>query len=190
MQPAAQDDVALVQETLDGNPLSFQLLVERYQERVFALVRHYTRSAVEVEDIVQDTFIKVYRKLATFQRQSSFSTWLYRIAINACKDLLRKKARESARVSAEEAPDEADPHMPVEDEVALRMDVAQALSELSDDYREAVVMHDIGGVPYEDIAAITDVAIGTVKSRISRGRRQLAKLLEHRQGPGASKEQR
>jgi RNA polymerase sigma-70 factor (ECF subfamily) len=77
----------------------------------------------------------------------------------------------------------------VEDEVALRLDVARALSELSEDYREAVVMHDIGGVPYEEIAAATGVAIGTVKSRISRGRRQLAKLLEHRHRPGPSKEQ-
>jgi RNA polymerase sigma-70 factor (ECF subfamily) len=184
------DDGELLRAALEGDEQAFSTLLARHEDRIFALAFRMTGSRADALDATQDAFILAFRRAASFRGEAAFSTWLYRIAINACKDLLRKKARESARVSPEEAPDEADQHMPVEDEVALRMDVAQALSELSDDNREAVVMHDIGGVPYEDIAAITDVAIGTVKSRISRGRRQLAKLLEHRQGPGASKEQR
>ena len=93
MQPAAREDLSLVRETLDGNQLSFQLLIERYQERVFGLVRHYAKSAVEIEDIVQDTFIKAFRKLDTFQHQSSFSTWLYRIAVNTSLDFLKRAGR-------------------------------------------------------------------------------------------------
>ena len=74
MEPAAANDLSLVQETLGGNQLSFQLLVERYQEKLFALTRHYTRSAVEIEDIVQEAFLKAYRRLDTYQQQSSFSS--------------------------------------------------------------------------------------------------------------------
>jgi len=164
------DDGDLLRAALEGDGRAFSTLLARHEDRIFALAFRMTGSRADALDATQDAFILAFRRAASFRGEAAFSTWLYRIAINACKDLLRKKARESARVSAEEAPDEADPHMPVEDEVALRMDVAQALSELSDDYREAVVMHDIGGVPYEDIAAITDVAVGTVKSRISRAR--------------------
>ena len=79
---AAAGDANLVEECLAGNAVSFQLLVERYQERMFSLARHYTRSAVEVEDIVQETFLKAFRRLDSFQQQASFSTWLYRIATN------------------------------------------------------------------------------------------------------------
>jgi RNA polymerase sigma-70 factor (ECF subfamily) len=149
-----------------------------------------TGSRADALDATQDAFILAFRRASSFRGDAAFSTWLYRIAINSCKDFLRKKVRESTIVSSEEAGHGADPHLPVDDEVALRLDVAQALAQLSEEYREAVVMHDIGGVPYEDIAAVTGVAIGTVKSRISRGRRQLAKLLEHRHGSPPSKEQR
>ena len=97
MQPATREDTFLVQETLDGNQLSFQLLVERYQDRIFGIVRHYTKSAVEVEDIVQDTFLKVFRKLETFQHQSSFSTWLHRIAVNTALDFLKRSGRNPVR---------------------------------------------------------------------------------------------
>src|SRR5262249_34070714 len=93
MHEVAREDVQLVEETLGGNQLSFQLLVERYQERIFALARHYTKSAVEIEDIVQDSFLKAYRRLETFQRQSSFSTWLYRIAVNTALDFLKRNGR-------------------------------------------------------------------------------------------------
>ena len=74
-KPAVQDS-DLVRESLAGNPLSFQLLVERYQDRLFALTRHYTRNVVEIEDIVQDAFLKAYSRLDSFQQQSSFYTWL------------------------------------------------------------------------------------------------------------------
>jgi RNA polymerase sigma-70 factor (ECF subfamily) len=184
------DDGELLRKALEGDERAFSTLLARHEDRIFALAYRMTGSRSDALDATQDAFILAFRRAASFRGEAAFSTWLYRIAINACKDLLRKKAREAARVSAEEPREEADPHLPVEEDVALRMDVAQALSQLSDEYREAVVLHDIGGVPYEDIAAITDVAIGTVKSRISRGRRQLAKLLEHRHGSGASKEQR
>ena len=93
MHEVAREDGQLVEEALGGSQLSFQLLIERYQDRIFALARHYTKNAVEIEDIVQDTFLKVYRRLETFQRQSSFSTWLYRIAVNTALDFLKRTGR-------------------------------------------------------------------------------------------------
>ncbi|HUR29447.1 MAG TPA: sigma-70 family RNA polymerase sigma factor, partial [Planctomycetota bacterium] len=93
MQPMTKEDVSLVAETLAGNQLSFQLLVERYQDRMFGLVRHYTRSPVEIEDIVQDTFLKAFTRLSSFQQQSSFYTWLCRIAINTALDFHKRHGR-------------------------------------------------------------------------------------------------
>src|SRR5262245_29597651 len=103
MHEVAREDVQLVEEALGGNQLSFQLLIERYQDRIFALARHYTTKTVEVEDIVQDTFLKAYRRLETFQRQSSFSTWLYRIAVNTALDFLKRTGR--SPVTAVEDPE-------------------------------------------------------------------------------------
>lgn len=183
------DDGELLRRALEGDDRAFSTLLARHEDRIFSLALRMTGSRADALDATQDTFVLAFRRADSFRGEAAFSTWLYRIAINSCKDLLRKKAREPALASAEEAPDRPDPGPGVDETVALRMDVAQALAELSEDYREAVVMHDIGGVPYEDIAAATGVAIGTVKSRISRGRQQLAKLLEHRQGPEPSKEQ-
>src|SRR5687768_4261658 len=86
MEQEAADDTSLVRETLAGNQASFQLLVERYQGRLFALVRHYTKNFVEVEDVVQETFLKAYARLDSFQHESSFYTWIYRIAVNTVLD--------------------------------------------------------------------------------------------------------
>ena len=87
------DDADLVQATLEGDARSFEILVERYERRLFGLVRHYTRSAVEVEDIVQDTFLKAFSRLETFQSSSAFYTWLYRIAVNTILDVLKRRGR-------------------------------------------------------------------------------------------------
>ena len=89
----ALEDAELVRATLDGDAAAFEVLVERYQRRLFGLVRHYTRSAVEVEDIVQDTFLKAYSRLETFQQSSAFYTWLYRIAVNTILDVMKRQGR-------------------------------------------------------------------------------------------------
>jgi RNA polymerase sigma-70 factor, ECF subfamily len=183
------DDGELLQRALEGDDRAFSTLLARHEDRIFALAVRMTGSRADALDATQDAFLLAFRRASTFRGDAAFSTWLYRIAINSCKDLLRKKGRQAPVTSGEEPLDEPDPQIPVDDDVALRLDVAHALAELAEDYREAVVMHDIGGVPYEEIAAATGVAIGTVKSRISRGRRQLAKLLEHRHPSGPSKEQ-
>ena len=87
------DDQELVDRTLAGERDAFQVLVERHQDRLFGLVRHYTRNPVEIEDIVQESFLKAYTRLESFQRQGSFYTWIYRIAVNTTLDLFKRQGR-------------------------------------------------------------------------------------------------
>ncbi len=135
-------------------------------------------------DATQDAFLSALKQAAKFRGESAFSTWLYRIGVNACNDLLRKKRRWVLTDDPE--PAESTGSQP-DDEAVRRVDLQRALAALQPEYREAVVLHDIGGVPYEEIARITATQIGTVKSRISRGRRRLAELLEQPAVPRPSK---
>ncbi len=188
MQPALVEDTALVRETLDGNQLSFQLLVERYQERIFGLVRHYTRSAVEVEDIVQDSFIKAYRKLETFQHQSSFSTWLYRIAVNTSLDFLKRAGRNPVRAvedpeissgtgePARTVRSVAAPDAQLEREEVSRI-THEALDELPEIFRTVLVLREFEDMAYQDMADLLGISIGTVESRLYRARARFKEAL-------------
>jgi RNA polymerase sigma-70 factor (ECF subfamily) len=183
MQPAAQEDASLVQETLEGNQLSFQLLVERYQERIFGLVRHYTRNAVEIEDVVQDTFIKAFRKLESFQHQSSFSTWLHRIAVNTALDFLKRAGRSPVRSvedpealvgpegSAGHAPRRsiAPPDAGLEREEIARITHA-VLGELPEIFRTVLILREFEDMSYQEMADLLGISIGTVESRLFRAR--------------------
>ena len=181
MEQTKAEDAALVRETLAGNQLSFQLLVERYQDRIFGLARHYTRNAVELEDLVQDSFIKAYRRLATFQHQSSFSTWLYRIAVNTCLDFLKRRGR--SPVQAVEDPELLGPGAPqsrsgrelAAPEARLeREEIAQvtreAIDELPEIFRTVLVLREFEDMAYQDIADLLGISIGTVESRLFRAR--------------------
>jgi RNA polymerase sigma-70 factor, ECF subfamily len=163
--------------------------MERHEGRIFGLCLKMLHNRSDALEASQEIFITAFRRASSFRGDSAFGTWLYRIGINHCKDMLRKRKDlllESDNLEIERV----DIRQRGLDEVtALRLDLSKALAQLPDDYREAVVMHDLGGVPYEEIAAVTEVPVGTVKSRISRGRRQLARLLEHAEGMDTSKDQ-
>jgi RNA polymerase sigma-70 factor (ECF subfamily) len=182
MHEVAREDVQLVEEVLGGNQLSFQLLVERYQDRIFALTRHYTKSAVEVEDIVQDTFLKAYRRLETFQRQSSFSTWLYRIAVNTALDFLKRAGRspvqavEDPELSASPIRAQAGSGVAIAspDATLRREELAritqQVLDELPDIFRTVLVLREFEDLSYQQMADVLGISIGTVESRLFRAR--------------------
>lgn len=182
MHEVAREDAQLVEESLGGNQLSFQLLVERYQERIFALARHYTKSAVEVEDIVQDTFLKAYRRLETFQRQSSFSTWLYRIAVNTALDFLKRVGRspvqavEDPELSASPVRAQAGSGVAIAaPDARLRRDeiariTAEVLDELPEIFRTVLVLREFEDLSYQEMAETLGVSIGTVESRLFRAR--------------------
>ena len=189
MHEVAREDVQLVEEALGGNQLSFQLLVERYQERLFSLARHYTKSAVEVEDIVQDTFLKAYRRLATFQRQSSFSTWLYRIAVNTALDFLKRAGRspvqavEDPELSAAPTRGQAGsgvalaaPDASLRREEIARI-TARVLDELPEIFRTVLVLREFEDQSYQQMADVLGISIGTVESRLFRARARFKEAL-------------
>lgn len=182
MAPEHRSDESLVSAFVAGERSAFDELVRRHEDRLFGLALRMTGNRTDALDATQDAFVAAFRRAASFRGDAAFGTWLYRIAINSSQDLLRKRGRNLVAEADEAESPERSADERVEDSVVARLDVARALAALPDEYREAVVMHDLGGVPYEEIAYLTGAPMGTVKSRISRGRRQLAQLLEH---PGA-----
>jgi RNA polymerase sigma-70 factor (ECF subfamily) len=184
----AGSDEELLDRFVAGDRDAFSILVGRHEDKLFALALRMTGNRSDALDATQDAFVAAFRRAASFRGDAAFGTWLYRIAINASQDLLRKRSRETTQ-DLEGGPTDAgviaSPER-LEEAVAARVDLARAFARLPEEYREAVGLHDLGGVPYEEIARITGAKIGTVKSRISRGRRRLAELLEHPRAAGTS----
>lgn len=169
-------DEELLQRAAAGDQGAFSGLVRRHEDRVYGIAIRMTGDRADALDATQDAFVAVFRQAGTFRGDAAFTTWLHRVAVNATLDLLRKRRR--LPEPTEELPERGVPGAAPEDTVNLRLDLARALAELPGDYREAVLLHDLGALPYEEIAKITGAALGTVKSRISRGRRRLAALME------------
>ena len=179
----AHEDARLVEETLAGNQLSFQLLVERYQERLFALARHYTKNPVEIEDVVQESFLKAFRRLDTFHHQSSFYTWIYRIATNTILDFLKRRGRspiqsvEDPEVLARPEPtDGFAPTVNIEREEIAEV-THKVLAELPDIFRTVLVMREFEERSYQEIADVLGISIGTVESRLFRARARFRERL-------------
>lgn len=176
MQNASTQDRALVEATLRGDAAAFQRLVERYQRRLFAFVRHYTRNPVEIEDIVQDTFLKAYSRLESFQQTASFGTWLYRIATNTVLDFLKRRGR--SPVQAVEDPEllggEEGASISRPDAGLDTSEVAEithrVLAELPEIFRTVLVLREFEERAYQEIADILGISIGTVESRLFRAR--------------------
>lgn len=178
-----REDARLVEETLAGNQLSFQLLVERYQERLFALARHYTKNPVEIEDVVQESFLKAFRRLDTFHHQSSFYTWIYRIATNTILDFLKRRGRspiqsvEDPEVLARPEPtDGFAPNVNIEREEIAEV-THKVLAELPDIFRTVLVMREFEERSYQEIADVLGISIGTVESRLFRARARFRERL-------------
>ncbi|HEV2757167.1 MAG TPA: sigma-70 family RNA polymerase sigma factor [Actinomycetota bacterium] len=178
---ARRGDEELLRLAAGGDQAAFSALVRRHEDRVFGIAIRMTGDRADALDATQDTFVALFRQAGSFRGDAAFTTWLYRVAVNATRDLLRKRRR--LPDPTEELPEQTAPGTPPEETVNLRLDLAQALAGLPDEYREAVLLHDLGAVPYEEIAQITGAALGTVKSRISRGRRRLAAALRDVEQP-------
>jgi RNA polymerase sigma-70 factor, ECF subfamily len=183
--PSVKDE-ELLARYLAGSERAFTTLMRRHEDRIFALALRMLGDRADAFDATQDAFVSAFRQARSFRGDSSFGTWLYRVAINSCKDLIRKRKRwgEPTEDAGVDEPSTED----VEGETTTRLELAAALARLPEEFRDPVVMHDLGGVPYEEIARTTRTNIGTVKSRISRGRKRLAELLEHPAPPQSSKD--
>lgn len=181
-------DAELMARVVGGDHNAFGALVTRHEDKLFSVAYRVLGNRQDALDATQDAFLSAFRQAAKFRGDSAFSTWLYRIGVNACNDLLRKKKRLILTENPEQTEVTHDPR--TEDSAVSRVDLSRALASLQPEYREAVVLHDLGGVPYEEIARITATRIGTVKSRISRGRKRLAELLEQPDVARSSKARR
>ena len=176
------DDAALLRRHVAGDPDAFSTLVRRHQDRLWAVALRTTGNPEEAGDAVQEAMVKAFRSADRFRGDAAVTTWLHRIVVNACLDLLRrKKARPSVPLEEDdhisalaERSSGADPAVSREQ----RMDVLAALQQLPEDQRAAVVLVDMEGYSIAEVAEILDCAPGTVKSRCSRGRERLAPLLD------------
>jgi RNA polymerase sigma-70 factor (ECF subfamily) len=170
----AATDTDLITRFRSGDPQAFADLVARHERRVYNLAYRMLGRAEDARDATQDAFVSCYRNLARFRGDAAFGTWLHRIAVNACYDVLRKRPPDPVELT--EATAVADPGDVAERAVAA-LDVQRALLAVPPEFRAALIMHDIQGLPYEDIAVALGVPTGTVKSRLHRGRVALGQAL-------------
>ena len=192
-------DQQLVVRAQAGDKRAFELLVIKYQRKVERLLSRLIRDQAEIEDVTQEAFIKAYRALANFRGDSAFYTWLYRIAVNTAKNYLMgqgRRAPTSTGYDAEEAEgfedatglrDIATPEAQLMSKQIAQI-VNQTIDKLPDELKTAIMLREIDGLSYEEIAQIMDCPIGTVRSRIFRAREAVAEQL--RPQMGTSKDRR
>lgn len=182
-------DVELVNRAREGDYSAYEELIRRYQRRVYSLVYNMTSHKEDAEDLVQEVFVKAYRSLDGFKGDSSFYTWIYRIAINRTINFLKKRKRKAGDMSLDDMDQavERDPafvelrarESPVRDVTLteLQKKLNTALQALSEKHRTVVVLHDIQGMPHEDIARVMKCSVGTVRSRLFYARQHLQREL-------------
>lgn len=176
-------DQVLVQRVQRGDRRAFDLLVLRYQQRVVKLVMRYVHDPVEAEDVAQEVFIKAYRALPKFRGDSAFFTWLYRIAINTAKNYVVALQRRPVEYNFDpQAPEQQEINARLRDEespegIALRDElqetVERAMASLPEELRTAIMLRELDGLSYEQIAQAMDCPVGTVRSRIFRARESI-----------------
>ena len=185
---ADASDISLVRRVQRGDKGAFDALVLKYQHKVVKLVMRYVRSPAEAEDIAQEAFIKAYRALPQFRGDSAFYTWLYRIAINTAKNAVVSRDRSPIDFDLDlQNPDESyDMHGRLKDSETpealamtdeIRATVNSAIDALPEDLRTAIVLRELEGLSYEEIAATMDCPVGTVRSRIFRAREAIDRRL-------------
>jgi len=185
------DERELLQKAKAGDIDSFEILIEGIKTKAYQIALSYMKNEEDAQDAVQDSLLKIYRNLNSFNEKARFSTWVYRVVVNTCLDEVKKKRRYREMIASEyhlfpqeeeesgmflEIPDER--NRP--DQVVLRKEqkntILGCLDQLSETLREAVVLRDVQGFSYEEIAEILQISEGTVKSRINRARLALKEL--------------
>jgi RNA polymerase sigma-70 factor (ECF subfamily) len=171
------DDFLIIKKFNDGDQSAFQILVNRHKEKVRNIVYLTMSNSSLVDDIAQEVFITVYRKLKNFRFESQFTTWLYRITVNKCKDQLRKKNVRRIFMPLQEGEEVSHSLTSVEDNDVSKV-VMEAVSKLPAKLRIPLMLKDIEGFSYQEIAESLECEMGTVKSRIFRARERLKTILQ------------
>jgi RNA polymerase sigma-70 factor, ECF subfamily len=189
----AQLAVLLVRRCVAGDTAAWEELVKRYNRRIYNICYRFAGSAEDAQDLTQEVFIKMYRTLSSFDvERGAFMTWVTTMTRNLLVDHFRKTKQDRMTDSLDAAPSEREDAMPLSEQIPdkgappdatsqnreVRETVHQALQKLSPDLREAVILRDLQDMDYREIATVLKVPEGTVKSRINRGRAELARLLQ------------
>ncbi|HAT49151.1 MAG: sigma-70 family RNA polymerase sigma factor [Nitrospirae bacterium] len=182
----SEGDTILVQRTIRGDQKAFEILVRRYQTKIAAVIAREVRDPDKVRDLTQETFIKAYRALKSFRGESAFYTWLYRIAANTAKNFLISRSRvptendvaldDVDQVAPQLRHHETPEKLVLRDEMFHNLD--KALNGLSDSMRSVLIMRDVDGCSYEEIAKALSCPIGTVRSRIYRARQEIIENMQ------------
>ena len=176
-----------MRRVLEGDVNAFEDLVTEHEKGVYAIAQRMTGNAEDAADMTQETFIKAYNSLSSFRGDSKFSVWLYRIATNVCLDFLRSRSRKPTVSLSVEDDDGEETQMDIADESQspeqllerglTRDAVRRGLKSLSPEYRQILLLREIQGLSYEEIAEALALEVGTVKSRIFRARKRLCAFL-------------
>ncbi|MCI5892602.1 MAG: sigma-70 family RNA polymerase sigma factor [Clostridiales bacterium] len=184
------DENKLIKKAQKGDADAFEKIISEYQNVVYSVAYRYADNAEDAADMSQEIFLKMFRNINTFQFKSKLSTWIYRVATNTCIDLVKKTKNVRNTYSIDDgyensdgetkfneiADDSSQPDIAVENG-EIRDVINMAISRLSDDYRLVIILRDIQGLSYDEISEIVGCSVGTVKSRISRGRKNLREIL-------------
>ncbi len=182
-------EALLIADLCEGDETALAPLVEKYKRMVYRLAMQITKNHADADDVMQETFIKVYRSIRTFRKDAAFETWLYRIAVNEALNFVkrRERQRESTLETASEADYEAitryraqianDPHVHAE-KAELRHHVTEAVNSLSLKHRTVVILHEFEGLTHAEIASILNCSEGTIRSRLHYARKKLRTLLK------------
>ncbi|MEC7564128.1 MAG: sigma-70 family RNA polymerase sigma factor [Planctomycetota bacterium] len=171
-------DLQLLQSAQQGDQSAFSQLVRRYQQPLLRAMLPVTDTTEEAQDVVQDTFVQAYRNLDTFRGDSSFFTWIYRIAFNLANARKRRKrpiAVDTTKLSLPSADPSAEKRF---EEVEFRSELRKAISQLSTDHQQVIILRELDELEYEEIAIRLGLSVGTVRSRLHRARAQLRDLLK------------
>lgn len=183
----------LVKKSIQGDTVAFEELVFQYQNKIYALSYRYMGNEEDAYDMTQEAFLKAYRSLRTFKGDSSFGTWLYRVATNVCLDELRRRKRRIVTLSLDEplATDEGEVEKEIPDtsptadvlyeQKEFSKYIQNLLDQMKPEHKTVIVLRDVMELSYEEIAEVLDCSLGTVKSRLSRARNALRKKLDDRE---------
>lgn len=173
-------DYRLMRGIQKGDMVMFNQMVDRYKDRLMNVIGRMLSSQEEAEDIVQETFVRVYQHRQSFNFKHCFSTWIYTIALNLARNELRKRRKfkfyDITEMQGNEAEFAVDPKVPSNLPQALE----KAIKQLPDKYRIAFILRDVQELPYDEVAKVLDVPLGTVKSRVNRARLMLREKLQPR----------
>ncbi|CUU01908.1 RNA polymerase, sigma-24 subunit, RpoE [Candidatus Kryptobacter tengchongensis] len=178
------DEAEIVKRAKDGDEKAFEMIIKKYQNRVANLIFKIIGDSSVVEDLTQDVFLRVIESLRDYKFGSALYTWIYRITVNICIDEIRKRQRSRTYSLSDvltQNPKVEPAHSPVEKTVErkeLREIIENAISKLPLEYKTAIILREFEDLPYEEIAKILKVSVGTVKSRIFRARKLLAEHLK------------